>query len=64
MKNCYKILRPEKYCSIVIRDFIVDKKEICVQADIVEIVEKIGFEFVGTIVFYKTINHCILLHLR
>ncbi len=53
MKNCYKILRPEKYCSIVIRDFIVDKKEICVQADIVEIVEKIGFEFVGTIVLLQ-----------
>ena len=49
MKKAYKKLRNEKYCSMIISDFTVDKKEICVQGDIVEIMQKIGFEFVGTI---------------
>jgi hypothetical protein len=53
MKDCYKTLKPEKYCSIVISDFTVDKKEVCVQADIVKIMEKIGFEFAGTIVLLQ-----------
>ena len=29
--------------------FTVDKKEVCVQSYIVKMMEKIGFEFVGTI---------------
>ena len=27
MKNCYDILNPKKYCTIIISDFTVDKKE-------------------------------------
>ena len=49
MKNCYVKLRNKKYCSIVISDFTVDKKEVCVQADIVRLMEDLGFVFVGTI---------------
>jgi len=49
MANCYTKLRNKKYCSIVISDFTVDKKEVCVQADIVRLMEEVGFVFVGTI---------------
>lgn len=53
MRQCYSILEPDKYCSIVISDFTVNKVEICVQADIVKLMNKIGFEFVGTIVLLQ-----------
>lgn len=49
MKKCYKKLKNGKYCSIIISDFTVNKKEVCVQSHVVEMMEKIGFEFVGTI---------------
>lgn len=49
MNNCYNKLKNKKYCSIVISDFTVDKKEICVQSDIVKLMNEIGFVFVGTI---------------
>lgn len=53
MKNCYKKLKNKKYCSIIISDFTVEKKEICVQADIVKLMNEIGFTFVGTIVLLQ-----------
>ena len=53
MKKAYKKLKNKKYCTIVISDFTVDKKEICVQADIVRIMEEIGFSFVGTIILLQ-----------
>lgn len=49
MSNCYLKLKNKKYCSIIISDFTVDKKEVCVQADIVKLMTEIGFTFVGTI---------------
>ncbi len=49
MKKAYSKLKAGKYCSIIISDFTVDKKEICVQSHIVRMMEDIGFEFVGTI---------------
>lgn len=49
MSKCFNALNNKKYCSIVISDFTVDKKEICVQGDIVRLMQEIGFEFVGTI---------------
>lgn len=49
MKNCFDKLTNKKYCAIVISDFTVDKKEICVQADIVRLMEQLGYIFVGTI---------------
>ena len=57
MKKCYKKLKNGKYCSIVISDFTVDKKEVCVQGYIVKMMEKIGFEFVGTIALLKDNKH-------
>lgn len=53
MKAVYKKLRDKKYTSIIISDFTVDKKEQCVQGDIVRIMEKIGFEFSGTTVLLQ-----------
>ncbi len=53
MKKCYKKLKTGKYCTLVISDFTVDKKEVCVQSYIVNMMEKIGFEFVGTTVLLQ-----------
>lgn len=53
MLECYKILNPKKYCSIVISDFTVAKKEVCVQADIVRLMQNCGFEFVGTTILLQ-----------
>ena len=53
MFNAYNKLNNKKYCSIVISDFTVDKKEVCVQSDIVNLMTKIGFEFVGTMVLLQ-----------
>ena len=53
MNKCYTKLKDKKYCSIVISDFTVDKKEVCVQSDVVKIMQNIGFEFVGTIVLLQ-----------
>lgn len=53
MKECYKKLSDKKYCSIIMSDFTVNKKEVCAQGDIVSLMKKIGFEFVGTIVLLQ-----------
>lgn len=53
MSECYKKLKAGKYCTIIISDFTVDKKEICVQGYIVSMMEKLGFEFVGTTVLLQ-----------
>lgn len=53
MKKAYKKLNEGRYCSIIISDFTVDKKEVCVQGDIVRIMQKVGYEFVGTIVLLQ-----------
>jgi DNA modification methylase len=50
MQQCYAVLQDAKYCSIIISDFTVLKKEICVQSDIVSLMIDIGFEFVGTVI--------------
>lgn len=53
MIKCYQKLKPNKYCSIIISDFTVDKCETNVQGDIVKLMEKIGFEFVGTTILLQ-----------
>lgn len=53
MSKAYRKLNNEKYCTIIMSDFTVDKKEKCVQGDIVKLMESIGFEFVGTIVLLQ-----------
>ncbi len=53
MQNCHAMLADGKYCSIVISDFTVDKKEVCAQADIVRLMADAGFAFVGTTVLLQ-----------
>lgn len=53
MEDAYKVLKYKKYCSIVISDFTVDKKEVNVQGDIVRMMQKIGFEFSGTTILLQ-----------
>lgn len=53
MSAVHKKLNDKKYTSIIISDFTVNKKEKCVQGDIVRIMEKIGFEFSGTTILLQ-----------
>jgi DNA modification methylase len=53
MKKCYSILKDDKYCSIIISDFTVLKKEVCVQSDVVSLMTNIGFEFIGTVILLQ-----------
>lgn len=53
MSKVFTKLRDGGYTSIIISDFTVNKKEICVQADIVKIMEEVGFEFSGTTVLLQ-----------
>lgn len=56
MGKAYEKLRKRKYASIIISDFTVDKKEKCVQVDIVRVMQEIGFEFVGTTILLQTVK--------
>jgi hypothetical protein len=49
-------LREGKYCSVIISDFTVNKIEICVQADVVRVLQEIGFAFCGTTVLLQTVK--------
>ena len=56
MTKAYQCLKNKKYASIIISDFTVDKKECCVQADIVRLMQEIGFHYVGTTVLLQTVK--------
>jgi len=49
-------LNKGKYCTLIMSDFTVNKKEKCVQADIVPMMENIGFEFCGTVVLFQPVK--------
>lgn len=53
MSEVYEKLNDRRYTTIIISDFTVNKKEVCVQADIVRIMNEIGFIFVGTTVLLQ-----------
>lgn len=50
MAEVYKKLRKQKYCSIIISDFTVKKKETNAHGNVIELMKKIGFEFSGTVI--------------
>lgn len=52
-QNLFIALRHKKYCSIIMSDFTIDKKEINVQGDVIEMMLNIGFEFSGTTVLLQ-----------
>lgn len=56
MTKAYAVLRNKKYASVIISDFTVNKKEVCVQADIVRVMQEIGYEFAGTTVLMQTVK--------
>lgn len=56
MAKAYRCLKNKKYASIIISDFTVDKKEVCVQADIVRLMQEVGFHFVGTTILIQTVK--------
>lgn len=53
MKEVYKRLRENKYCSIIISDFTVKKKETNAHGDVIKLMQKIGFEFSGSVVLMQ-----------
>ena len=56
MGKCFLKLRNGRYCTLIISDFTVNKKEICVQGDIVCLMQKIGYEFCGTTVLLQKVK--------
>ncbi|MGC2745491.1 MAG: hypothetical protein WA672_20160, partial [Candidatus Angelobacter sp.] len=56
MQKAFRCLRPSRYCTVVVSDFTVDKSEVCVQADIVRLMQAIGFAFVGTTVLLQRVK--------
>jgi DNA modification methylase len=56
MRGCLTVLRPGRYCTIIISDFTVNKAEVCVQADIVALMTGLGFEFCGTTVLFQPVK--------
>lgn len=56
MRKAYEHLNDKKYASIIISDFTVNKKEVCVQGDIVNLMRELGFEFSGTTVLLQPVK--------
>ena len=56
MAKCFGALKKGKYATIIMSDFTVDKIEVCVQGDIVNLMKNIGFEFCGTTVLLQPVK--------
>lgn len=56
MTQLYLKLIPGRYATIIIGDFTVNKREQCVQADMVQLMQRIGFEFAGTTVLLQPVK--------
>ena len=53
MSELYKKLGDRKYCTVIISDFTVNKKETNAHGDMINIMQRIGFEFVGNIILVQ-----------
>lgn len=53
MRELYKKLGEKKYCTIVISDFTVNKKETNAHGDMIVLMQNIGFEFVGNTILVQ-----------
>lgn len=53
MTEVYKKLRDKKYCSIIISDFTVNKKETNASGDVIRLMQEIGFGFEGMVVLVQ-----------
>lgn len=56
MSEVFSRLKPKKYCTVIMSDFTVNKKEKCTQADIVPMMEEVGFEFCGTVILLQNVK--------
>jgi hypothetical protein len=56
MKLVMKRLDPGKYCTVIMSDFTVQKREVCVQAHVVSLMERVGFEFAGNTVLLQPVK--------
>ncbi len=56
MRKAFDRLRSKKYCTVIISDFTIRKREVCVQSDIVRLMQAAGFEFVGTTVLLQPVK--------
>lgn len=56
MNKALHRLHMGRYCTIIISDFTVHRKEVCVQKDIVQLMEVAGYEFVGTTVLLQSVK--------
>lgn len=56
MEKALKCLRPGRYCTIIISDFTVEKAEVAVQADVAQLMQRVGFEFVGNTVLLQRVK--------
>lgn len=53
MSKVYTKLNKGKYCSIIISDFTVNKKETNAHGDLINLMQNIGFEFCGTVILVQ-----------
>ena len=53
MKKLHEKLEEKKYCTIIISDFTVNKKETNAHGDMITLMQNIGFEFVGNIILVQ-----------
>ena len=56
MSKAFACLRAGRYATIIISDFTVNRKERCVQSDVVTLMEDIGFDFCGTTVLLQSVK--------
>lgn len=56
MRKALSHLRIGRYCTLIISDFTVERREVCVLADIVHLMQRSGFEFVGTTVLMQSVK--------
>lgn len=53
MNKVYNKLREGKYCSIIISDFTVNKRETNASGDVIRLMQSIGFNFEGSVVLIQ-----------
>jgi len=53
MAEVYNKLKDKKYCSIIISDFTVNKKETNSSGDVIRLMQEIGFNFEGMVVLVQ-----------
>jgi DNA modification methylase len=53
MTQLHARLKPRKYCTVIISDFTVEKKETNAHGDVIALMKEIGFEFVGTVILVQ-----------